>query len=201
MKTAEGRSGDASASPARPRRAVDQALKVAAIDFVSEARQNPPGIPARGGPRRGPRAPPPPRALSPSVVPEGGEYKGLGIGQDGIVRVGLPAGGEVLVPGAPFQPENGYLGMWNWEKQVKPVPKDQTPEAQKALRAAFDAERKKFDVEAQQQGFKSAEARGRRLSFYEASPASPPSYAGPRHRREGENPRREGGGESREGSS
>ena len=79
-----------------------------------------------------------------------------------------------MVPGAPFQPENGYLGMWNWEKQVKPVPKDQTPEAQKALRAAFDAERK-GDVEAQQQGFKSAEARGRRLSFYEASPASPPS--------------------------
>ena len=116
-------------------------------------------------------------------------------------RAGMPFGGEVLVPGAPFQPENGYLGMWNWEKQVKPVPKDQTPEAQKALRAAFDAERKKFDVEAQQQGFKSAEARGRRLSFYEASPASPPSYAGPRHRREGENPRREGGGESREGSS
>ena len=111
----------------------------------------------------------------------------------------MPFGGEVLVPGAPFQPENGYLGMWNWEKQVKPVPKDQTPEAQKALRAAFDAERKKFDVEAQQQGFKSAEARGRRLSFYEASPASPPSYAGPRHRREGENPRREGCGESGEG--
>ena len=40
------------------------------------------------------------------------------------------------------------------------MPKDQTPEAQKALRAAFDAERKKFDVEAQQQGFSSAEARG-----------------------------------------
>ena len=113
--------------------------------------------------------------------------------------IDLRTGGEVLVPGAPFQPENGYLGMWNWEKQVKPVPKDQTPEAQKALRAAFDAERKKFDVEAQQQGFKSAEARGRRLSFYEASPASPPSYAGPRHRREGENPRREGCGESGEG--
>ena len=72
----------------------------------------------------------------------------------------MPFGGEVLVPGAPFQKENGYLGMWNWEKQVKPVPKDQTPEAQKALRAAFDAERKKFDVEAQQQGFSSAEARG-----------------------------------------
>ena len=126
-------------------------------------------------------------SLSPSVVPEGGEYKGLGIGQDGIVRVGFPAGGEqctnqisrrfsitnppdtlidlrtggeVLVPGAPFQPENGYLGMWNWEKQGKAVPKDQTPEVQKALRAAFDAERKKFDVEAQQQGFSSAEARG-----------------------------------------
>ena len=98
--------------------------------------------------------------LSPSVVPEGGEYKGLGIGQDGIVRVGLPAGGEVLVPGAPFQHENGYLGMWNWEKQGTPVPKDQTPEAQKALRAAFEAERKKFDVEAQQQGYKDAEDRG-----------------------------------------
>ena len=25
---------------------------------------------------------------------------------------GMPFGGEVLVPGAPFQPENGYLGMW-----------------------------------------------------------------------------------------
>ena len=74
----------------------------------------------------------------------------------------MPFGGEVLVPGAPFQKENGYLGMWNWEKQVKPVPKDQTPEAQKALMAAFQAERKKFDVEAQQQGFSSAEARGRR---------------------------------------
>ena len=72
----------------------------------------------------------------------------------------MRTGGAVLVPGPPFQPENGYLGMWNWEKQVKPVPKDQTPEAQKALRAAFDAERKKFDVEAQQQGFSSAEARG-----------------------------------------
>ena len=139
--------------------------------------------------------------LTAPPVAEGGVYKGVGVGTDGIVRIGFPAGGEVLVPGAPFQAKNGYLGMWNWEKQVKPVPKDQTPEAQKALRAAFDAERKKFDVEAQQQGFKSAEARGRRLSFYEASPASPPSYAGPRHRREGENPRREGGGESREGSS
>jgi hypothetical protein len=31
---------------------------------------------------------------------------------DGIVRFGMPFGGEVLVPGAPFQPENGYLGMW-----------------------------------------------------------------------------------------
>ena len=61
----------------------------------------------------------------------------------------MPFGGEVLVPGAPFQPENGYLGMWcvsrvesviershgilprrNWEKTgARPVPKDQTPEA------------------------------------------------------------------------
>ena len=178
-------------------------LKVAAIDFVAEARQNPvsalPAAAAAGAAGLALFAAA--SSLSPAVVPEGGEYKGLGIGQDGIVRVGFPAGGEVLVPGAPFQPENGYLGMWNWEKQGKAVPKDQTPEVQKALKAAFDAERKKFDVEAQQQGFKSAEARGRRLSFYEASPASPPSYAGPRHRREGENPRREGGGESREGSS
>ena len=31
---------------------------------------------------------------------------------DGIVRFGMPFGGEVLVPGAPFQMENGYLGMW-----------------------------------------------------------------------------------------
>ena len=27
-------------------------------------------------------------------------------------RAGMPFGGEVLVPGAPFQKENGYLGMW-----------------------------------------------------------------------------------------
>ena len=33
-------------------------------------------------------------SLSPTVVPEGGEYRGLGIGQDGIVRVGFPAGDE-----------------------------------------------------------------------------------------------------------
>ena len=137
-------------------------LKVAAIDFVAEARQNPasalPAAAAAGAAGLALFAAA--SSLSPSVVPEGGEYKGLGIGQDGIVRVGFPAGGEVLVPGAPFQPENGYLGMWNWEKQGKAVPKDQTPEVQKALRAAFDAERKKFDVEAQQQGFSSAEARG-----------------------------------------
>ena len=56
----------------------------------------------------------------------------------------MPFGGEVLVPGAPFQPENGYLGMWNWEKTgARPVPKDQTPEAQKALMAAFQADRAK----------------------------------------------------------
>ena len=113
--------------------------------------------------------------------------------------IDLRTGGEVLVPGAPFQPENGYLGMWNWEKQGKPVPKDQTPEAQKALRAAFDAERKKFDVEAQQQGFSSAEVRGRRLYFCEASPASPLSYTGARHRRQRAHPRGEGGREGREG--
>ena len=176
-------------------------LKIAAIDFVSEARQNPlsalPAVGAAGA--AGLVLFAAASTLTAPPVAEGGVYKGVGVGTDGIVRIGFPAGGEVLVPGAPFQEKNGYLGMWNWEKQVKPVPKDQTPEAQKALRAAFDAERKKFDVEAQQQGFKSAEARGRRLSFYEASPASPPSYAGPRHRREGENPRREGCGESGEG--
>merc|ERR1711924_534557 len=85
---------------------------------------------------------------------------GVGVGTDGIVRIDFPAGGEVLVPGAPFQAKNGYLGMWNWEKQGQPVPKDQTPEPQKALREAFGAERKKFDVEAQQQGYKDAEDRG-----------------------------------------
>ena len=64
---------------------------------------------------------------------------------DGIVRFGMPFGGEVLVPGAPFQPENGYLGMWNWEKQgAAAVPKDQTPEVQKALMAAFQADRAKL---------------------------------------------------------
>merc|ERR1719324_432385 len=146
--------------PSAPALPSTKDLKVAAIDFVAEARQNPlSALPAAAG-VAGLALFAAASSLSPTVVPEGGEYRGLGIGQDGIVRVGFPAGGEVLVPGAPFQPENGYLGMWNWEKQVKPVPKDQTPEAQKALRAAFDAERKKFDVEAQQQGFKSAEARG-----------------------------------------
>ena len=56
----------------------------------------------------------------------------------------MPFGGEVLVPGAPFQPENGYLGMWNWEKTgARPVPKDQTPEEQKALMVAFQADRAK----------------------------------------------------------
>ena len=64
---------------------------------------------------------------------------------DGIVRFGMPFGGEVLVPGAPFQKENGYLGMWNWEKQgAAAVPKDQTPEVQKALMAAFQADRAKL---------------------------------------------------------
>ena len=57
----------------------------------------------------------------------------------------MPFGGEVLVPGAPFQKENGYLGMWNWEKQgARAVPKDQTPEGQKALMAAFQADRAKL---------------------------------------------------------
>jgi hypothetical protein len=80
---------------------------------------------------------------------------------DGIVRLGAPFGGEVLVPGAPFQTNNGYLGMWNWEKQGgAQVPADQTAEGQKALMAQFQADRKKFDVEAQGKGFKSAEARG-----------------------------------------
>ena len=59
--------------------------------------------------------------------------------------IDLRTGGEVLVPGAPFQKENGYLGMWNWEKQgAAAVPKDQTPEVQKALMAAFQADRAKL---------------------------------------------------------
>jgi hypothetical protein len=77
------------------------------------------------------------------------------------IKIGLPFGSEVLVPGAPFQPDNGYLGMWNWEKTAgAAVPEDQTQGRQKVMRAKFDADRKKFDVEAQQQGFKSAEERG-----------------------------------------
>ena len=60
-------------------------------------------------------------------------------------RAGMPFGGEVLVPGAPFQKENGYLGMWNWEKQgAAAVPKDQTPEVQKVMMAAFQADRAKL---------------------------------------------------------
>jgi len=79
------------------------------------------------------------------------------------IKIGVPFGSEVLVPGAPFQPDNGYLGMWNWEKTgAKAIPADQTPEKQKIMREQFDAERKKFDVEAQQQGFKNAEERGKK---------------------------------------
>merc|ERR1712094_86990 len=80
-----------------------------------------------------------------------------------VVKLGLPGGSEVLVPGAPFQPDNGYLGMWNWEKTGgKAIPKDQTPEQQKIMKEQFDAERKKADVEAQQQGFKDAVERGQK---------------------------------------
>jgi len=79
------------------------------------------------------------------------------------IKIGVPFGSEVLVPGAPFQPDNGYLGMWNWEKTgAKAIPKDQTPEQQKIMLAQFEADRKKFDVEAQQQGFKNAEERGKK---------------------------------------
>jgi len=77
------------------------------------------------------------------------------------IKIGVPFGSEVLVPGAPFQPDNGYLGMWNWEKTgAKAIPEDQTPERQKVMKAKFDADRKKADVDAQQQGFKNAEERG-----------------------------------------
>merc|ERR1719274_458388 len=148
--------------PSAPALPSTKDLKIAAIDFVSEARQNPlsalPAVGAAGA--AGLVLFPAASTLTAPPVAEGGVYKGVGVGTDGIVRIGFPAGGEVLVPGAPFQAKNGYLGMWNWEKQGKPVPKDQTPEAQKALREAFDAERKKFDVEAQQQGYKDAEDRG-----------------------------------------
>jgi len=80
-----------------------------------------------------------------------------------VVKIGLPGGSEVLVPGAPFQPDNGYLGMWNWEKTgAKAIPKDQTPEQQKIMMEQFEAERKKADVEAQQQGFENAIERGKK---------------------------------------
>jgi len=80
-----------------------------------------------------------------------------------VVKIGLPGGSEVLVPGAPFQPDNGYLGMWNWEKTgAKAIPEDQTPERQKVMKAKFDADRKKADVDAQQQGFENAIERGKK---------------------------------------
>ena len=80
---------------------------------------------------------------------------------EGIVRIGFPVGSEVLVPGAPFQKNNGYLGMWNWEKQgVPPSPKDQTPKEQARLMEQFQTERKRFDVEAKEQGYKDAEDKG-----------------------------------------
>tara|TARA_B100001173_G_scaffold310643_1_gene325707 strand:+ start:211 stop:672 length:462 start_codon:yes stop_codon:yes gene_type:complete len=80
---------------------------------------------------------------------------------EGIVRIGFPMGSEVLVPGAPFQKNNGYLGMWNWEKHgVPPAPKDQTPKEQARLMEQFQTERKRFDVEAKEQGYKNAEDRG-----------------------------------------
>ena len=80
---------------------------------------------------------------------------------EGIVRIGFPVGSEILVPGAPFQKNNGYLGMWNWEKQgVPPAPKDQTPKEQARLMEQFQTERKRFDVEAKEQGYKDAEDKG-----------------------------------------
>ena len=136
----------------RPRRSAPalpstKDLKIAAIDFVSEARQNPlsalPAVGAAGA--AGLVLFAAASTLTAPPVAEGGVYKGVGVGTDGIVRIGFPAGGEVLVPGAPFQPKNGYLGMWNWEKQgAAAVPKDQTPEVQKALMAAFQADRAKL---------------------------------------------------------
>ena len=67
------------------------------------------------------------------------------------------------MPGAPFQPDNGYLGMWNWEKTAaKAIPEDQTPERQKKMKEKFDADRKKADVDAQQQGFENAIERGKK---------------------------------------
>jgi len=77
-----------------------------------------------------------------------------------VFTIGFPGQSEVLIPGAPFQEENGWLGMWNWQKRYAPIPKDQTPEAQKVLKANFLAERKKYDIEAQEQGFANAEERG-----------------------------------------
>ena len=100
--------------------------------------------------------------LTVAPAAEGSVYKGAGLGGDGIWRLGVPGQSEVLVPGGPFQTENGYLGMWNWEKQVVSggLTAEQKPEVQARMRAAFEAERKKYDVEAQGQGFKGAEARG-----------------------------------------
>ena len=69
---------------------------------------------------------------------------------------------------------------WNWEKTgARPVPKDQTPEAQKALMAAFQADRAKFDAEAKAEGYTSAEARG----VGRGARRRPPCESRPRRRR------------------
>lgn len=136
-------------------------LKVAAVAFVSEARENPlSALPAAGAAgAAGLVLFAAASTLTAALVAEGVIYKGAGMGGDGIFRLGVPGKSEVLVPGGPFQNNNGYLGMWNREKQVVPgtLTGDQRPEVQARLRAQFDAERKKFDVEAQGQGYASAE--------------------------------------------
>ena len=82
---------------------------------------------------------------------------------DKYFALGLPGGSEKLIVGRPFQEDNGNLGLWSWQKtQAAPLPKDYSKERQAQLLSEFNAERKKFDVEAQSQGFSSAEARGKK---------------------------------------
>merc|ERR1711924_542276 len=110
-----------------------------------------------------------------------------------VVKIGLPGGSEVLVPGAPFQPDNGYMGMWNWEKiGAKAIPADQTPEKQKIMKEQFDAERKKADVRHNNRVSKTrrSAAPSRKLRMMPGRPGRKQRERPPRRRRRPKKPQR-----------
>ena len=80
---------------------------------------------------------------------------------DQYLALGLPGGAEKLIVGRPFQEDNGNLGLWTWVKTGGPaLPKDYAPDVQARMKEQYYADMKKFDVEAQQEGYKNAEDRG-----------------------------------------